>query len=50
MYWRPSPDNAPVVTSSLASRVSMAVLAVLIFVAGVYPSAVFVLLPLQSLR
>lgn len=45
MYWRPSPDNAPAVTSSIASRVSMAALALLIFVVGIYPSAVFVLLP-----
>ncbi len=47
MYWRPSPDNAPIVTSSVASRVSMTVLALLIFVVGVYPSAVFALLPLR---
>jgi NADH-quinone oxidoreductase subunit N len=44
MYWRPSPDNAPEVTSSIASRISMVVLAVLIFVVGVYPGAVFALL------
>ncbi len=44
MYWRPSPDNAPLVTVSVIGGLSMAVLAVLIFVVGICPQSVFALL------
>lgn len=45
MYWRPSPDNVPEIPVSLAGRVSMVLLGVLIFVVGVCPQAVFALYP-----
>jgi NADH-quinone oxidoreductase subunit N len=40
MYWQPSPENAPEISVSLAGRISMAALAALIFVVGIYPQAV----------
>jgi NADH-quinone oxidoreductase subunit N len=45
MYWRPSPENAPEIPVSIAARISMLVLGLLIFVAGVFPQAVFALIP-----
>lgn len=44
MYWRPAPDNAPEIAVSTIGSVSMALLAIAIFVAGICPQAVFALL------
>jgi len=40
MYWQPAPENAPEISVSIAGRISMAALAVLIFVVGIYPQSV----------
>jgi NADH-quinone oxidoreductase subunit N len=40
MYWQPAADNAPEIPVSLAGRISMAVLAALIFVFGVFPQLI----------
>jgi NADH-quinone oxidoreductase subunit N len=45
MYWRPSPENAPEIPVSMIGRISMFVLALLVFVVGVWPQAVFTLVP-----
>lgn len=37
MYWQPAPENAPEIPVSLAGRISLGVLAVLIFALGIYP-------------
>ncbi len=44
MYWQPAPDDAPAIPVSLAGRIAIAVLAVLIFVVGIYPQIVLGLL------
>jgi len=44
MYWRPAPDNLPEIPVSMAGRVSMVVLGVLIFVVGICPQSVFALI------
>ncbi len=40
MYWQQSPDNAPAISISLASRISVSALAALVIIIGIYPQAV----------
>jgi len=44
MYWQPSPEDVPEIVVSVPMRISMAVLAAMIFVFGVFPQPVFSLL------
>jgi len=44
MYWQPAPEDQPAIPVSLAGKISMGVLAGLIFLLGVYPQPIFAML------